>query len=337
MRIATNQLYNFNINNMQNAYNNIAKLQQQISSGKKISLIKEDVDAGSKIVTINNKIIQNNNYKNNITNTQQNFNLSDTTLKQANNLLQQIRNLVLGLGNGDIVPEDCTNAANQITDIMDDLLNLANTQDEFGNFIFGGNNNKVPYIKDISGNIIYQGSKENNQVKLNDNLTINNKENAFNIFETSNCFNNLTVLKNKLLNINNELSHHNIIDDIKDSIKDSINNGIKNINNDKKPETAAIKEIKKYALDTGLKNIDKAMSNVTNIRTNIGIKLNTLDNCLADNIDYDIYLQNNLSKLQDTDPLYAMSKLELTKTIFEASQMSFIKMMNTNLLNKISI
>jgi len=296
MRVATNQFYRTNIINMQNSASNINKLQQQISSGIKTNLIKDDINIGNKILTIQNKQQQITNYNINIEHSIKNLNLADITLKQINDLIQTVRNLTLGLGNGDIIKEDCANVASQIKDITAQIINLANTQDEFGNYIFSGTTNNKPYIKDNNDNYIYSGNNLNNKIKISDNLYITNQENAFNIFEQVSCIQNLNKLQTEILNGN-----------------------------------------KDYALNDGLNNIDASLVNLTDIRANIGVKLNTLNNNLANNTDYNIYLNETLNKLQSTDILQAVSDLELNKTILEATQLSFIKISNISLINKISI
>jgi len=296
MRVATNQFYNTYFNNMQNAESNIANLQKQISSGIKTNLIKNDINNGNKILHIQNKQNQILGYKNNIESGIKNLNLADNTLKQITELMQKARNLVLELGNGDIIKEDCKNIAGQINDINEQIINLANTKDEFGNYIFSGTNNNPPYIKNENNEYIFNGNNINNKIKISDNLYIQNKENSFNIFEQINCMQDLNELKNKILNGD-----------------------------------------KKYALNEGLNNIDKSLVNLTDIHVNIGVKLNTLNNCLAQNEDLNIYLETQLSNLKNTDILKAVSDLELNKTLLDASQLAFIKISNTSLINKISI
>jgi len=296
MRVATRQFYKSNIRAMENSYSNISDLQQKISSGKNITNTKDDINISNKVLNLRNKQTLINNYKNNIEYADANLKLSDTVLKEINNLMQDVRNLTLEVGNAIVNEDNCKTIGAQIGEITAQIVNLVNSKNGQGNYLFSGNNNQKPYIKDQNNNYVYQGNNINNKIKISDNLYINANQNAANIFEQTSCIQNLQKLQTAITNGN-----------------------------------------KDYALHEGLINLDNALVNLNSERSKIGVNLNTLEKSLIENEDYNLYLQSNISKLENTDILKSLSELELNKTLFEATQMSFIKLSNLSLHNKIAI
>ena len=86
-------------------------------------------------------------------------------------------------------------------------------------------------------------------------------------------------------------------------------------------------------LETSLLNLDFAQSSVSEVRSELGGRLNTVDN--IDNLhqDVDLVSQEVLSNLQDVDFAEAVSRLSLQSFLLEAAQQSFTQINRLSLFN----
>lgn len=86
-------------------------------------------------------------------------------------------------------------------------------------------------------------------------------------------------------------------------------------------------------LETTLQNLDFAQTSVSEVRSEIGGRLNTIEN--IDNLhqDVDLVSKEVLSNLQDVDFAEAVSRLSLQSFLLEASQQSFTQINRLSLFN----
>jgi len=88
-------------------------------------------------------------------------------------------------------------------------------------------------------------------------------------------------------------------------------------------------------IDNSLTNIDSAQNNILQARSDIGARLNSLDNTKAQHADMDLASKQLLSNIQDADLNEAVSRLSFQSTILQAAQQSFAKVSQLSLFDKI--
>lgn len=88
-------------------------------------------------------------------------------------------------------------------------------------------------------------------------------------------------------------------------------------------------------IENSLSNLDFAQTSVSEVQSEIGGRLNTLDN--IDNLhqDVDLVSQDILSQLQDVDFAEAVSRLSLESFLLEAAQQSFTQVNRLSLFNSL--
>ena len=82
-----------------------------------------------------------------------------------------------------------------------------------------------------------------------------------------------------------------------------------------------------------LDNIDQALGNVLNVRADVGVRLNHVENQLNINESFNLQLQETLSGIQDLDYAEAISRFNLELTTLQAAQQSYVKMQGLSLFN----
>ncbi|MAA71031.1 MAG: flagellar hook-associated protein 3 [Bermanella sp.] len=117
----------------------------------------------------------------------------------------------------------------------------------------------------------------------------------------------------------------------KQSVTDTVSGLVEGLRSldDNPEESAALDNL----LETTLKNLDFAQTSVSEVRSEIGGRLNTIDN--IDNLhqDVDLVSQEVLSNLQDVDFAEAVSRLSLQSFLLEAAQQSFTQINRLSLFN----
>lgn len=85
------------------------------------------------------------------------------------------------------------------------------------------------------------------------------------------------------------------------------------------------------SLNSGINNLDNALSNVLNTRATLGLRLNEIDALQATGDNMSLQLKQSLSALQDTNVTQAISDLTLQQTTLQAAQKSFAQVSNLTL------
>jgi flagellar hook-associated protein 3 FlgL len=88
-------------------------------------------------------------------------------------------------------------------------------------------------------------------------------------------------------------------------------------------------------LNTGINNLDNALSNVLNVRATLGLRLNEIDALQVTGDNMGLQLKQSLSTLQDTDYNKAISDLTQQQTTLQAAQKSFAQVNNLSLFTYI--
>ena len=99
MRITNKMLSNNFLRDMNNNLENMQTLQQQMTSGKEIRKPSDDPFKVSRAMQLNTNINANKQYNENIKDTNNWLNTTDTALGQAGDVLQRVRELLVSAGN----------------------------------------------------------------------------------------------------------------------------------------------------------------------------------------------------------------------------------------------
>jgi len=86
-------------------------------------------------------------------------------------------------------------------------------------------------------------------------------------------------------------------------------------------------------LNSNLQNIDQALAHLTNVRSQVGARLATIDQQVENNADVKLELTSSLSGLRDLDYATAISQLELRLTSLEAAQKAYARTQSFSLFD----
>jgi flagellar hook-associated protein 3 FlgL len=168
-----------NINSLETAIN---QTQNQVSSGAAFSTASQDPIAAGRVNSFNQALAQSQQYTTNAKSAQTNLNVEDSALSQVQNQLQSLRTLALEANTGTLTNTDRTAIAQQATQIQNSLLNLANTQNGSGEYVFSGFATQTQPFTSGSAGAVYNGDQGQRQVQIAAGQTVADGDNGNTVF-----------------------------------------------------------------------------------------------------------------------------------------------------------
>lgn len=158
MRISTAQMFNQNINSVLNKQSATSKIIDQIASGKRVNTAGDDPVAAIGIDNLNQQNALVDQFMKNIDYATNRLALTESKLGSAETLTGSVREQILRAVNGSLSESERQMIADELKGTLEELISVANTQDESGNYMFAGyETDKQPFAFDAAGNVVYSG------------------------------------------------------------------------------------------------------------------------------------------------------------------------------------
>ena len=186
MRISTQQAFLNSVSNMQNSQSKLADLQNQISTGKKLSKPSDDPVAAAQIVKLNRELAQTEKFQDNIEVTQRRLELEETVLDSINTATVRMRELTIQAGNSTLNDADRKAIAAELRGLADYAAGLMNTRDSQGEYLFSGSKGFTqPYVKDAEGQYSYTGDDGQRMIQVAPELLVPSNDSGLYLFEAA--------------------------------------------------------------------------------------------------------------------------------------------------------
>ncbi len=177
MRITNNMLSQNLLRNLESAQGRMDQLQNQLSSGHRISRPSDDPAGIQNVMRLKSNISSVEQWKNNADEALGYMNTTDSILGDITSMLQRVRELTVQ-GNGTLSAEDKKNLEIEVKQISDQLHLMANTQ--IGSkYIFSGTATDKELI--TSGGT-WQGNNQDVKFEVGNNLNLPISVNGNNLF-----------------------------------------------------------------------------------------------------------------------------------------------------------
>jgi len=173
MRISTAQMFNQGITSVLDRQSATSKILDQLSSGKKVNTAGDDPVAAVGIDNLNQQNALVDQFVKNIEYATNHLAITESKLGTAETLVGSTREQVLRAVNGTLSDSERQMIADELRGTLDELLNVANTKDESGNYMFSGNETGTqPFAFDATGNMVYSGDNGVRQSVVASGVTI---------------------------------------------------------------------------------------------------------------------------------------------------------------------
>ncbi|KFZ36911.1 flagellar hook protein FlgL [Shewanella mangrovi] len=159
MRISTAQLYNQSVSSINQHQSSSSALMDQISSGKRVNTAGDDPVASIGIDNLSQQNTLIDQFLKNIDYAKNHLGLAETQTDNAETVLSSMREKISAAVNGTLTDDERQGVADELNAGLQELLTIANSRDESGNYVFAGTAyDQQPFAFDNSGNIVYSGN-----------------------------------------------------------------------------------------------------------------------------------------------------------------------------------
>ncbi|KAA1046540.1 flagellar hook-associated protein FlgL [Pseudocitrobacter sp. 73] len=311
MRVSTLMMYQQNMRGITSSQSEWLKYGEQMSTGKRVNRASDDPVAASQAVVLSQAQAQNSQFATARTFATQRVSMEENTLAQVTTAIQSAQEKIVYAGNGTLSDDDRASLATDLQGIRDQLLNLANSQDGNGRYIFAGYKTDTAPFSDegkyVGGteNVAQQVDASRSMVightgdKIFDSLTSNAKPDT-----DSNVF---AMLDSAIAALNTPVSDDEDAQALASAAIDKTNRGLSN-----------------------------SLNNVLSVRAELGTQLNELDKLDALGDDRALSQTQQMSNLVDVDWNETISNYVMQQTALQASYKAFSDMQGMSLfqLNK---
>ena len=173
MRIASFQFIQRNLDNISARSSEANRQLGQMSSGKRVEYASDDPVAANGILNYKQELRKIDQYQNNINLAENRLRREETGLTSGENITQQIKEIMLGANNPAITQNERDAYKSQLQSHIDEMLDIANTQDEFGQAIFGGfQTDNDPFTRQPDGSVSYSGDSGQREMMVGDSVKV---------------------------------------------------------------------------------------------------------------------------------------------------------------------
>ncbi|ADF62098.1 flagellar hook-associated protein FlgL [Enterobacter cloacae] len=317
MRISTQMMYDQNMRGITDSQSKWLSYGEQMSTGKRVNRPSDDPIAASQAVVLSQSQSQNSQFALARTFATQKVSLEDNVLSQVNAAITSAKEKLVNAGNGTLSDDDRLSLASDLQGIRDQLMNLANSADGNGRYIFAGYKTEAPPFDSVTGD--YNGGTQaiSQQVDTARNMVISHTGQQ--IFES------ITSNAKELPGGGyGETNMFKILDSAISALKVPVDND------------SAAAEVQNKAISDAQIGITNTQNNVLTVVADVGTKMNELEK--LDNLGDDRALgqTQQMSDLVDVDWNSAISSYIMQQAALQASYKAFSDMQGMSLfqLNK---
>lgn len=311
MRISTMQIYNGGTAGIQNLQSDLYSAQNQVSTRRRIVTPKDDPIGAAQALMVTQAGAVNELYLKNQGAADSKLSALDSTLQGIKEELVNIYEKSIAAGNGAYSDSDRKAIAAELTERLDSLVSLANTQDGNGRYVFAGFQSTT---KPFSGSpVTYAG--DDGQQKLQ--VTASQ-------FVTTNLSGN----------------------DVFINVLDANNNPITDVNGNPATMFQSVQDMITFlntpggsagspAYTDALKNISASIDNVLRNQATVGARQSSLESMSNTAEDRKVQYAQQLSAIEDLDYAKAITEISQKKLQLEATQATFAKTAQLSLFSYI--
>ena len=317
MRISTQMMYEQNMRGVTESQSKWLSYGEQMSTGQRVNRPSDDPIAASQAVVVSQSQAQNSQYTLARSFATQKVSLEENVLGQVTTALQSAQEKIVYAGNGTLSDNDRKSLATDLQGIRDQLLNLANSTDGNGRYIFAGYKTDAAAFDQTTGDYVGGSTPISQQVDSARTMQISHTgSDVFGSF-TSNAApepDGSTPEKNMF----------KILDNVIAALKKPVEG-----DQDKSDQMTA-------DIDKANRGLRNSLDNVLTVRADLGTKLTELSSLDSLGSDRALGLTQQMSDLIDVDWNAAISSYTMQQAALQASYKAFSDMQGMSLfqLNK---
>ena len=294
-RISSQQIYQGGLNGILNAQAKLSRIQEQLATGKKILTPADDPGGSAQILKLRSELNRVETFQKNTSYAQSALGLEESAIDGAESIMRRARDLAVQGANDSLSASERQFIAAEVGSLKSSLLAIANTRNADGEYIFGGDNvTQAPYEADAAGTITYNRDSGQRDVNIGPSVTVKVSDSGERIFESGTGPDAFDTLT--------QLEAALLADDA-------------------------------AGVSSMIGSVDNRLEQMSVVRTELGARLNLVDEQNQLNETFDLQVQRTLSSIEDLDYAEAVTALNLQLVALQAAQQTFSKTQNLSLFN----
>jgi flagellar hook-associated protein 3 FlgL len=185
MRVSTSSLYEAGVGGMLRLQEQQLRLQQQLSTGRRINSPADDPVAAAAALEIGQAQSMQAQFGRNIENARSALLAEEQALGDVSRVLQDVKTLAVNAGNAALSDSDRRALAVELQGRHDELLAVANRRDGHGQYLFSGfKADTPPFLQTAGGAVIYQGDEGQRLAQIGTNRRVAVNDSGAAVFMT---------------------------------------------------------------------------------------------------------------------------------------------------------
>lgn len=173
MRISSSQYHETAIRNIQTSSAKYSQLSVQMATNERITKPSDDPLGSVLVLRLDSELTSLEQYGKNMELVTYTLSQQETQLSSINNLLLSVQSLVTAAADASYGEDELQAMANELAVLMPGIADLLNAKDGDGNYLFAGSQiDQQPFIKDATGQYIYQGDALVRKVAVSSNTLV---------------------------------------------------------------------------------------------------------------------------------------------------------------------
>ncbi len=184
MRVSTQQFYFQNSQQLSNKQSDVNDQIKYLSSGKRVLTAKDDAVSYGTLAGYKDGLANIEKYQRNLTQAENRNSLQEVSFASAEDIMQQLKQLFIQANNGTLSDDSLKSLADLAKNNQAQMLDIANTQDESGDYIFSGYQIDVqPFSLQPDNSVIYQGDSGVRELQIAKNVMVDINQAGDDVFE----------------------------------------------------------------------------------------------------------------------------------------------------------
>jgi flagellar hook-associated protein 3 FlgL len=307
MKISTGLYFDRSTQQLGGVQARLTKVQEQLSTGLQIVKPSDEPDKASLVTRLEGELARQASYQETLKSVNVRLTAEETALKNTSEVMYRIKELAVQAANDTVGAQDRQSIALEMSNLREQILSLANSQDSNGNYLFSGSKAGTPaFSKDAKGHVRYDGDQARMQVNVGDNRRMNLNMPGSDAFTR--------VVRDDGKGNKTGVDFFQSLDDLVNAVKSS----------------------DRTAIQRGVAEVDTLQNGISEGLGQIGADLTVVDlqNNVLDQVV--LRLKTTRSDVEDLDYTEAITRMNKDQLALEAAQSSFAKISQLSLFKFLS-
>jgi len=315
MRISTQMMYQQSMRGISDAQTTWLNYGEQMSTGKRVNRPSDDPIAAAQAVVLSQAQAQNSQYAVARDFANQKVSLETNVLSQATTVITSASEKIVYAANGTLSDDDRASLGTELQGLRDQLLNLANSTDGNGRYIFAGYQTQSAPFTGAAGSVTYGGGTESITQNVDSSRTMVIGHIGSDVFDR--------ITSNAIPEPDGTPSETNVFN--------MLDTAIAALNTPREGLSDADQQALMDAVAKTSRGLKNSLNNVSTVQAELGTQLNELDNLDSLGEDRKLIQTTQMSALVDVDWNETISNYTMQQAALQASYKSFSDMQGMSL------